>query len=156
VLFNSVRTQAGLAYTVSGNWEAPFTDPGLFIAYAETVKPAETVAAMQSVFHALLAQPLADSVVEGKKQERLNNFVFQFASKASQLQRKVVYDMLGLPQDYLQQYQAGVQAVTSDELLAAARQHLHPDEQAVVVVGDAAKLRPGLEGLGMPVDRLCM
>ena len=151
MLFNSVRSQAGLAYTVSANWEAPFTHPGLFVAYAETAKPAETITAIQKVLQDVLDKPLPEDVVASKKQERLNSFVFQFASKASQLQRKVIYDIIGLPRDYLQQYQAGVQKVTVDDVLAAARRHLHPNQQSVVVVADASKCQKELERLGMLV-----
>ena len=151
VLFNSVRSQAGLAYTVSANWDAPATHPGLFLAYAETGKPAETIEAMQRVFKDVLEQPFSEERVDRKKQERLNSFVFTYSSKAAQLQRKVLYDLVGLPKDYLQQYQEGIQRVTAGDVLAAARRHLHPADQTIVVVADAEKARPGLQRLGLPI-----
>lgn len=151
MLFNSVRSQAGLAYTVNANWDAPITHPGLFLAYAETAKPAETIANMQRVFNDILAQPIPEERIERKKQERLNSFVFTYASKAAQLQRKVLYDLVGLPKDYLQQYQQGIQGVTAAGVHAAAQRHLHPDQQTIVVVADADRVRPGLQKLGLPI-----
>lgn len=58
--------------------------------------------------------------------------------------------MLSL-QDYLYQFKAGMEAVTADEVLGAARRHLHPERQAVVVVGDARRLGPALEAAGVQV-----
>ena len=43
-----------------------------------------------------------------------------------------------LVQDYLLSYRDRIQAVTSDEVLQAAKRHLHPLDQQVVVVADAA------------------
>jgi predicted Zn-dependent peptidase len=40
-------------------------------------------------------------------------------------------------QDYLFSYRDRVQAVTAEDVLNAARRHLHPLEQQVVVVADA-------------------
>lgn len=41
-------------------------------------------------------------------------------------------------QDYLFSYKDRVQAVTAEDVLNAAKRHLHPLEQPVVVVADAA------------------
>ena len=35
------------------------------------------------------------------KQETVNSFVFSFASKPAQLQRIAVFELMGIPQDYL-------------------------------------------------------
>jgi zinc protease len=156
VLFNSVRSQAGLAYSVSASWDVPFTHPGLFVAYAETAKPVETIFAIQAVFSDILAKPLPQDVVEQKKQELVNSFVFQYASKTAQLRRAALLDLLGLPKVYDQQYQAGLQRVTAESAYAATKLHLHPDRQIIVVVGDAAKVKPSLERLGLLIKTLEM
>lgn len=156
MLFNSVRSQAGLAYSVSARWEAPVTHPGLFLAYAETAKPVDTIFAIQAVFSDVLAKPLPQDVIEQKKQELVNSFVFQYASKAAQLQRAVFFDLLGLPKEYEQQYQVGLQRVTTESAYVATKLHLHPDRQIIVVVGDAAALEPDLKRLGLPIETLEM
>lgn len=150
-LFDEVRSRAGLAYSVSGGWDAPITHQGLFIAFAETARPADAITGIQAVLSDLAVRELPSEVIERKKAERLNSFVFRFASKSAQLQRMVVYDILGLPKDYLQVYQEGVQRVKAADVLAAAQRHLHTDAQTIIVVADAKAVRPQLQGLGMPI-----
>ena len=74
--------------------------------------------------------------LETAKAQTLNSFVFNFASTNTQLQRILVYSLLGLPQDYLFQYKTGIEQVTSEDVRNAAQRHLHPDEQIVVVAAD--------------------
>ena len=53
----------------------------------------------------------------------------------------------GLPADYYATYQSRVEAVTRDDVGKAARDRLHPDALAIVVVGPEKSIRPGLEAL---------
>lgn len=58
--------------------------------------------------------------------------------------------MCGL-QDYLFTYKAGIEAVTAEDILAAARKHLHPQQQAVVVAADASAVSGQLRNQGRRV-----
>ncbi|HEX8695661.1 MAG TPA: pitrilysin family protein [Longimicrobium sp.] len=59
----------------------------------------------------------------------------------------------GLPDDYYEHYRDGILAVTADDVLEAARRRLWPERAAVVVAGDAAKIRGPLEELDVgPVE----
>lgn len=53
-------------------------------------------------------------------------------------------------------YRAGVDKVRPADVQAAAQRRLHPAQQTVVVAGDAARLRPELEALGMPIEALTL
>ncbi|HEV7588674.1 MAG TPA: hypothetical protein VGO40_11225, partial [Longimicrobium sp.] len=53
----------------------------------------------------------------------------------------------GLPDDYYEHYRERLLAVTAADVLAAARERLWPDRAAVVVAGDAEKIRGELEAL---------
>lgn len=50
----------------------------------------------------------------------------------------------GLPDDYFDTYRAEVEKVTLDRANQAAAEHLHPEKIAIVVVGDAEKIRDPL------------
>jgi len=62
----------------------------------------------------------------------------------------------GLPWDELDRYRPAIDAVTEEDVQAAAASHIRPDELAIVLVGDADAILPGLEAatLGpITVDR---
>lgn len=54
----------------------------------------------------------------------------------------------GLPDDYFDRYRDRIRSVTADDVLAAAKAHLHPAELQVTVVGDPGIVRAPLEALG--------
>ena len=69
---------------------------------------------------------------------------------ASRLSALRIYD---LPDDHWDHHRARLLAVTAAEVQDAAARRLLPDRAAVVVVGDAARLRGELEGIGVgPVE----
>jgi zinc protease len=53
----------------------------------------------------------------------------------------------GLPLDYYATYQQRVQSVTKDDVARAARERLHPQDMAIVVVGPSAEIAQRLEAL---------
>lgn len=63
---------------------------------------------------------------------------------AGHLAEVALYD---LPAEHLASYAASVAAVTPEAVSAAARHHLRPAELSVVVVGDRARVLPGLQAL---------
>lgn len=58
----------------------------------------------------------------------------------------VVHD---LPDDELDRYRPSVAAVSADDVLAAALQHVRPEEASVVIVGDAARIAGELRDAGI-------
>jgi zinc protease len=58
-----------------------------------------------------------------------------------------VQQVYGLPADYFDTYRERIRGVTADNVLAAARRHLHPEQVQIVVVGDPATVRAPLEQL---------
>ena len=58
-----------------------------------------------------------------------------------------------LPDDELARYRAAIEAVTVDDVLRVAREHIHPDAAAIVLVGDHDQFGPALEAAGFgPVE----
>jgi len=60
-------------------------------------------------------------------------------------------DVYGLPRDSLDTYRTRVREAAAPDVEEAARERLHPERGAIVVVGPAAALRPQLEAFG-PVE----
>jgi len=68
------------------------------------------------------------------------------AAIASALATLVIY---GLPADYYDTYRTNIRGVTVDDVLKAARSHLHPDELQTVVVGDVKIIQESLAELDL-------
>jgi zinc protease len=101
-LFNRVRSREGLAYSISGGWSStPIDHPGLFMATAETAKPAALLTALRGVLEEAASTAPPEEEVQRAKQAALNQFVFSFASRSAQLSRIISFDLVGIPQDYV-------------------------------------------------------
>lgn len=56
---------------------------------------------------------------------------------------------LDLPDDELDRYRPAIAAVGPDEVLAAARTHIRPEEASIVIVGDASRFEAELRDAGL-------
>jgi zinc protease len=65
---------------------------------------------------------------------------------ASALANLVIY---GLGADYYDTYRTRVREITVDDVLQAARRHLHPDRLQTVIVGDAAGIKDSVTQLNL-------
>ncbi|HEX5589100.1 MAG TPA: pitrilysin family protein [Candidatus Limnocylindrales bacterium] len=60
---------------------------------------------------------------------------------------------MGLPDDELARYRPAIEAVTVDDVAAAAAAHIRPAEMAIVLVGDVDAFLPELEAAGLgPIE----
>lgn len=62
----------------------------------------------------------------------------------------------GRPDDYYEKLPATYEAMTTAEVDAAARKALSTGDLVYVVVGDAATVKPQLDGLGLPVETVTL
>ncbi|MGV3707823.1 MAG: M16 family metallopeptidase [Gemmatimonas sp.] len=62
-------------------------------------------------------------------------------------------EIFRLPDTYFDTYRDKVRAVTADDVLRVAKEHLHPDKLQIIVVGDPARIVDKLTALGAgPVE----
>jgi len=57
--------------------------------------------------------------------------------------------LYGLPRDYYDTYREKIRAVSSSDVLEAARKHVRPAESQVVIVGDRSKVEEQIAGLDL-------
>ena len=63
----------------------------------------------------------------------------------------MTYDLFGIDQNYIYDFKKRVTELTSTDILEAAKRHLHPGAQPVLVVVDASKLSSSLQNLDKEV-----
>ena len=155
-LFKTIRTEKGLAYSVGGGIGAAFDHPALARFSMGTKSPStvEAIQALRSELEGMLTRPATAQEVREAKDAILNRFIFNFDSKDKVLGERMLYEFFGYPADFLERYRAGIEKVTPADVNAVARKYIHPEQFAVLVVGNAAELGKPLSSLGpvTPID----
>lgn len=156
-LFQTIRTQYGLAYAVGGGLSFAWDHPGTFAAMVmpRSDKTVEAIQRTYDVLNSLVKQPFSEEELKRAKDNILNSFLFRYDTKDKVLAERVRLEFYGYPPDYLETYKAALEKVTVADLNEAARKYIHPDKYAVLVVGNKSDINPGLETLNMgPVHNI--
>lgn len=149
-MFKKIRTDEGLAYSVWGSYGANFQVPGAFSSGAQT-KSESTVYAIELMLNELkriIKEEVSDDELAKAKDQYLNSFVFNFASKAQIVNRLMTYDFFGYPLDFVDKVKKGVEKVTKKDVLRVARKYLKPDKVQILVVGKKEDFDKPLSTLG--------
>ncbi len=136
-LFSRVRGQQGLAYNVFGSVLSRWDHPGVFqmSMSTKTETTGTGIASLLTEARNMTAEPPTDDEVEKARAAILNSFVFLADSTGEILARQLTYEYFGYPLDWLDRYRQGIDAVTTDQVRAAAAKHIRPDDFVTLVVG---------------------
>ena len=145
-----VRTKMGLAYEVGGSFGAAYDHPGLFAVFAGT-KSESSVPATKAILdeiRGLRSRPPTEAELQRAKNDLLNSFIFRYDSPEKVLNEQVTLAVYGYPADFLERYRAGVEKVTSADVVRVAQKYVQAENLAIVVVGNAPEIQPPLDSLG--------
>jgi zinc protease len=148
-LFQKIRTELGLAYEVGGGFGFAYDHPASFrvAALTQSAFTVETTKQALSEIAGLTTRPFTQEELDRAKDNILNSFLFRYDTRDKVLAERVRLDFYGYPANYLETYKAALEKVTVADLNAAAKKYVHPDKLAVLVVGDSAQIKPGLDDL---------
>jgi predicted Zn-dependent peptidase len=127
--------------------------PLLVFAPVQTDKTADSIVAAEADINAFLSTKgaTADELAQA-----VNNSVLslpgEFETSGALLNALMRMNSLHRPDDYYTRLPDRYRALTASELDQAARSAIDPKRLVWVVVGDAAKVRPELDKLGMPIE----
>ena len=148
-LFDILRTEHGLVYGASSDLDC-YSSLGAWVAKTST-RSAETIKATQMVLDEITRlrdRPVRPWELQNARDYLVGHEALQFES-GSQVANQVLEMMLyHLPADYWNQFPQKVRSLTADDVLAATRKYLDPDNDVVVLVGNVAAFRNGLKKLG--------
>lgn len=152
-LMREVRSNRGLAYSVYSYFDIGRRLPGLFVTGSETKTASveQVVEIMQQQMREITETPVSAAELELAKESLINSFVFAFEDPHDIVNQTMRLDFYDYPSDYLERYREQLAEVTAEQVLAAARKHLNPEEQVVVLVGEETDLDQPLEKLERPV-----
>ena len=157
-LFQKIRTELGLAYAVGGGLSFDYDHPGPFRVEVLT----QSTATVDATRHALdeiaelTTRPFTPEEVNRAKDNILNSFLFRYDTREKVLSERELLEFYGYPADYLETYRAGLEKVTLEDVTAVAKKYIHPNNYAVIVVGNGPEIKPPLEDLKLgpahPID----
>jgi zinc protease len=140
-LFMNLREEKGYTYGAYSNLDARRT-AGTFRATAEVRTPVTGDSLKEFFFELerIRSERVSEKEINDAKSYLTGVFPIRLETQEGMIDQLVQIKMLGLPDDYLQNYRDRVQAVTIDEVKTVAARYVKPDEAAIVVVGDGIKV----------------
>jgi zinc protease len=149
-----LREEKGWSYGVGGGEQVNLhAVPYLVSAPVQADRTADSIAELNKLITDYVTtkgttQEERDRVVT----KSINQLPGQFETSGAVLGAMMDIDMLGKPDNYYETLAPEYRSLTVTKLDQAARAALDPKGFTWIVVGDAAKLRPQLEKLGMPIE----
>jgi zinc protease len=140
-LFMNLREEKGYTYGAYSSLDARRT-AGTFRASAEVRTPV-TGDSLKEFFYELERirnEPVSEKEVMDAKSYLTGVFPLRLETQEGLIDQLVQIKMFDLPDNYLDTYRQQIQAVTTEEIQAAAVKYVRPDEAAIVIVGDGAEL----------------
>jgi len=149
-IFNDVRTKRGLAYSVGSRLNVGVHDQGIWLVRAETKLSStqEVIGRFLANIERMRTELVGDAELAEAKEAYVNSFVFSFSSPSAIVSRLIELEYDGLPKDFLQQLREKVVKLTKEDILSAARKHLHPDRLKIIAVGSGETLPKVLSNFG--------
>lgn len=149
-LFQEVRTNLGLAYSVFGQYEMNTFYPGTYYAGVMTKSSttAEAIDAIIAEIERLQNEPITEEELQDTKDRFLNSLVFRFDSYEKVLSERLSNEYRGLSADAFDEYVEGVRNTTVEDVHRVAQEYLSPDQLEILVVGNADEIGDQLQKYG--------
>lgn len=148
-LMKRIRADEGLTYSVSSYFDMR-RHPGPF-----GVSTSTRVAEVRRVVDLLLSElsrirsdPPSPEEVANAQSQTVGNFSLGLETSFAVASALVNLDVYGLPEDSLDTFRGRIRALTAEDTARAARDLVHPERAAILVVGPAEAILPQLEDLG--------
>ena len=141
-LFQVVRSDMGLAYSVFGSYGSGNFYPGTFTAGVMTASEttAEAIDAIIGQIERLQNEPVSDEELRQTKDQFLNSLVFRYDSRARILNERLGYDYAGLPEDTFDRLVEEIRDVTVEDIMEVAQNYLRPEDVQILVVGNSNEI----------------
>jgi zinc protease len=144
-LVMKIRTEEGLAYSVSSRFTPGMFFPGDFRAsfQTKTRTVAYGVRLLLAELDKIRKDPVKDEELARAKGALIEGFPAQFANKAQVAGLFMREDYFGAPEDYWITYRDRIRAVTREDILRVAQKYLQPDKLVILAVGNPKDMEEG-------------
>lgn len=135
-LFKEIREKRGLSYSAYSYFN-PMREAGPFLSGLQTRadQTEEAIAVLKDNLKRFIEQGPTEEELVASKKNITGGFPLRLDSNGKILGYLSVIGFYGLPLDYLETFNAKIEAVTVDQIKDAFRKHLNPDKFVTVKVG---------------------
>jgi predicted Zn-dependent peptidase len=153
----NIREDKGYTYSPYSSFATRYRDTvWLQVADVTTADTAAAIAEIVTEIERLRAEPPSGGELDAVKNYRNGVFLISNATPEGLAAQLAFMDLHGLPEEWLTTFVDRLYAVTPEQISAAARKYLDPDQMTLIVVGDLAVVRPQLVDLkylhGVSID----
>ena len=136
-LVKSVRSKAGLAYSVASFFDAD-KFPGAFKVVLQTKNQSsnEALKLVVEQLHAIQEKPVSPAELESAKKFLVGSFPLKLDRQSSIASFMLGIELNHLGLDYADRYPKLIEAVTLEDVQRMARKYLHPDAFILVAVAN--------------------
>jgi len=151
-----LRETKGWSYGVRGTAQLNAkVVPYVVTAPVQADRTADSILALRSQIRDFLgSKGVTDEELERTIANRIKALPGQFETSSSVLSAMQTNSLYGRPDDYYELLAGKYQAQTKATLDASLREAVDPSAFVWVVVGDAAKVRPQLKKLKLPIEEI--
>lgn len=135
-LSNEVREKRGYAYSAY-SYFSPMRRAGPFAMVAQTKNAVALDArhVMQTTLQSFIEQGISDAQLTASKQNITGGFALRLDSNKKLAENLAMIGFYGLPANYLNEFNANVDAVTRNQVIDAFKRRVQPDKMVTVIVG---------------------
>lgn len=148
-MFNNIREKQGFAYDAHSEYDTN-RDAGMISAVTqvrnEVIEPA--LKSVLAELNTIATAPVSAVELTDMKNFMAGLFLLRLETQDGVATQLNTIRTLGLPNDYLETYTTRVRSVEPDQIEAAAKKFLAPEQAAIVIVGDASKIGDAVKKLG--------
>ncbi len=154
-IMERVRTEEGLAYSVSSSFPTSTRDISLFRVTVQTKNEnvPRAVGVILEEMRRLQEYPVTAEELRGAKDAFINSFVFRFSSRFRTVTQLLTLELDDYPPDYYETLLDRYRAVTVEDIRRVAGRYLRPDATTILTVGDVSKFEAAMKAFG-PLHRL--
>lgn len=148
-MFNNIREKQGYAYDAHSELDYK-KETGGFKAVTQ-VRNEVLEPALKSVLgelEGMAKERVSATELSDAKNYVAGMFLLRLETQSGLADQLTMMKLMGLPNQYLETYTARIRSVEPDQIQAAAKKFVHPENAAVVVVGDASKIAESLKKFG--------
>jgi|GEM_PF-273815 zinc protease len=150
-----IRSKGGKTYGVSSSFDANTLDGDFSVStFTRTEETVNMLNLIRAELRRIATEPPTGSELDQAKGKIAGGYVLRFqtgSQLAGALARAQMYE---LGDKYVTNYPLRINALKTDQLGEAAKSVIHPDDLAIVIVGNAAKVAPLLKAAKIDFEQI--